>query len=73
MDEVPDGGTGGGLVISAMGLLAAGAAAVASLMIWALLTAPTDVAVAVASGPSELASAVVGLVFEAVGRLLAWL
>jgi hypothetical protein len=63
----------GGVMISMLGLLAAGAAALASLMIWTLLTAPTDVAVAVAGGPSEVAEVMLSLVVEALGSLLSWL
>jgi hypothetical protein len=65
--------TAGGFGLSLLGWVGATAAGLAALMIWTLLTAPADVAVAVASGPSTLASAMVRVVFEAVRRLLSWL
>jgi hypothetical protein len=65
--------TSGGFGLSLLGLVGTLSATLAMLLMWTLLTAPTEVAVAVASGPSTLAGALVRVVFDAVRRLLAWL
>jgi hypothetical protein len=65
--------TAGGVGLSLLGVVGSGSAALAVLLMWTLLTAPTEIAVAVASGPSALAGTLVRVVFDAVWRLLAWL
>ena len=65
--------TGGGFGLSLLGLVGTLSATLATLLMWTLLTAPADVAVAVASGPSALAGALVRVVFDAVRSLLSWL
>jgi hypothetical protein len=65
--------TAGGLGLSLLGLVGTVSAALAVLLMWTLLTAPTEVAVAVAGGPSELAGVLVRVVIAVVERLLAWL
>jgi len=64
--------TGGGLGLSLLGFVGTMSAALAALLMWTLLTAPTQVAVGVASGPSALAGVLVRVVFDAVRRLLSW-
>lgn len=61
------------LGMSLLGLAGAVSALMAALMIWMLLTAPADIVVAVAAGPSELAGAMFRVVIDAVSGLLAWL
>lgn len=70
--ELDGGRTAGSFGLSLLGLVGTVSAALAVLLMWTLLTAPTEVAVAVASGPSALAGALVRVVFEAVRRLLSW-
>jgi hypothetical protein len=72
VNELIGGRTAGGFGLSLLGLVGTLSATIATLLIWTLLTAPTEVAVAVASGPSALAGALVRVVFDAVRRLLSW-
>ena len=65
--------TASGFGLSLLGLVGTMSATVAVLLIWTLLTAPTQVAVAVAQGPSELARMLVRVLFAAVTQLLSWL
>jgi hypothetical protein len=62
-----------GFGLSLLGLAGTMSAVLAVLLMWTLLTAPTEVAVAVAKGPSELAGVLVRVVFDAVRQLLSWL
>jgi hypothetical protein len=66
-------GTAASFGLSLLGLLGALSAALAALIMWSLLTAPAEVAVAVSKGPSELAGTMLRFVVEAVQRLLSWL
>jgi hypothetical protein len=63
----------GGFGLSLLGFIGVTSAAVAGLLMWALLTAPAQVSMAVAKGPSALAGVLVQVVFAAVERLLSWL
>jgi hypothetical protein len=65
--------TASGFGLSLLGLVGTLSATLAVLLMWTLLTAPAQVAVAVAQGPSELASTLVQVLFDAVAQLLSWL
>ncbi len=65
--------TAGGFGLSLLGLVGTMSATLAVLLMWTLLTAPTQVAVAIAQGPSALAHTLVRVLFDAVAQLLAWL
>lgn len=71
--RVTDHRTAGGLALSLLGFVGSASAILAVLVMWALLTAPSQVTVAVAGGPSELATTLVRLVVDAVRQLLEWL
>jgi hypothetical protein len=63
----------GGFGLSLIGVVGTLSLTLAVLLMWTLLTAPAQVAVAVAGGPSELARTLVRVLFDAVARLLSWL
>jgi hypothetical protein len=67
-----DGRTGGGLGLSLLGAVASLSAALAALLMWTLLTSPTQIAVGVAEGPSALAGVLFNVVVDAVKQLLSW-
>jgi hypothetical protein len=64
---------GGSFGLSLLGVVGTTSATLAVLLMWTLLTAPTQVAVAVAEGPSQLARTLARVLFDAVVRLLSWL
>lgn len=62
-----------GFGLSLLGLAGTLSATVAVLLMWTLLTAPAQVAVAVAQGPAQVAGVLMRVLLDAVSRLLAWL
>ena len=65
--------TAGGFGLSLLGFVGTLSATLAVLLMWTLLTAPAEVAIAVAQGPSQLARTLFQVLFDAVARLLSWL
>jgi hypothetical protein len=73
LDPSPAAPVGSGIGFSLLGLAGAASATVAVLLMWTLLTAPTQVAVAVAQGPAELAGVLLQALVDAMRQLLSWL
>jgi hypothetical protein len=69
----PDHHAASGFGLSFLGLVGTVSATLAVLLMWTLLTAPAQVAVAVAKGPTELAGTLMLVLVEAVRQLLSWL
>ena len=71
--QLPAAHTANGFGLSLVGLAGTASATVAVLLMWTLLTAPTDVAVAVTEGPAKVAGLLMRVLVDAVRQLLSWL